>query len=76
MGRGASRAGRTGGSWYGSYRVHYADADGEHQYDVTSKRFGEQECRLRVARGAIWAELRGDAVMYRRARHNASNGGE
>lgn len=75
MGRRASRAGRTVGSWYESYRVHYADADGEHQYDVTSKRIGQQSCRRHVEQGAIWAELRGDAVLYRKARNSARHGG-
>lgn len=64
----ASRAGRTGRSWYGSYRVHYADVDGEHQYDVTSKKLGQQACRRHVTRGALWAKLRGDVVLYRKKR--------
>lgn len=64
----ASRAGRTGRSWYGSYQVHYEDADGVHCYDVTSKQHGERACRQHVATGASWAELRGTETIYRKER--------
>jgi hypothetical protein len=66
-----SRAGRTGGSWYGSYQVVYSPAEGNLiRYDVTSRRHGERCCRQHVIGGALWAELIGTtaAVVYRKER--------
>lgn len=55
----ASRAGRTGGSWYGSYEVTYRDPGGlVHKYATTNRRSSERAARKHVHEGATLAEVR------------------
>ncbi len=64
----ASRAGKSGGSWYGSYKVVYMRASGVVvQYDTTNKRSAACAARKLVAGGATWAEVRSDDgdVLFR-----------
>jgi len=57
----ASRAGRTGRSWYGSYEVTYRDPGGQmHRYTSTNRRLSERAARKHVHEGATVAEVSDD----------------
>jgi hypothetical protein len=63
-----SRAGRTGGSWYGSYVVVYRVDGREYRHDATNRRRAEGTARELVRRRrAEWAEVRDNrgGVLYR-----------